>query len=495
MKKWFYLLFVLTPFICSAQKQGNIWYFGEESGLDFSSGLPVPIDGGQTGTDTITASQEGTAVISDSTGNILFYSGGQTVWNQDHERMPNGSVLYGGQSSTHSSIIIPKPGDENLFYLFTSDDFISYFEEIHYGYNYSVIDMCLDDGNGDVIADQKNVRLADSCTEKLSVCIDNEGTGYWIVGHKMFSDQFLAWHLTEEGVSEPIISSIGTTHGWNTTTLTWNPAAALGQMKFNSTGTKLALAIGNNQPAIVDLFDFDSSTGIVSNNCYIAIDSALNKRIYGVEFSPDDTKLYASVSGGSGGKRLYQYDLTAGGGDCSAIIDSRLTIFQSDYNSVMNGMQLAPNGKIYIVCNAYENIGCINYPNLTGDAVEFDSLAVEISGVKNNYTFPSLIAGYQYMNTMPDCPQTTGIDTYDNVVFAEFYPNPISTIGTLKINADLNLQNVEIHIYDALGRVHYAAGINDYETNINLESLVGGVYFYRLTDGLETIQEGKVIVE
>ncbi len=27
----------------SAQKEGNIWYFGERAGLDFNSGHPVPL--------------------------------------------------------------------------------------------------------------------------------------------------------------------------------------------------------------------------------------------------------------------------------------------------------------------------------------------------------------------------------------------------------------------------------------------------------------------
>ncbi|MFT5821474.1 MAG: hypothetical protein ACI8ZM_002727 [Crocinitomix sp.] len=495
MKKYFYLLAVCIPFVCSAQNQGNIWCFGEESGLDFSSGSPIAISEGQTGTDSSAYSQEGTAVISDSTGSILFYSGGHTVWNRNHERMPNGNDISGGQSSTHSSIIVPKPGDENLFYLFTSDHFLSYYSETEKGYNYSIIDMCLDNGDGDVIADQKNIALADSSTEKLSVCMDNEGTGYWIVGHKMFSDQFMAWHLTSSGLSDPVISTIGTIHGWSPVTSTWNPGRALGQMKFNSTGTKLALAIGNSRPAIVDLFDFDLTTGLISNNCYIAIDSSLNKRVYGVEFSPDDTKLYATVSGGSGGKRLYQYDLTADGGTCSAIIDSRLTIFQSNVNSVMNGMQLGPDDKIYIVCNEYSDIGCINYPNLMGDAVEFDSLAVVISGVKNSYTFPSFIANYEYMNTMTTCqPTSLAISSINNKLIA-FYPSPIHTIGTLKINSEMDLQNLEIYIYDALGRVRYQTAINEYETTINLERLASGIYFYRLSYKLENIKTGRVIIE
>ncbi|MCX6223633.1 MAG: hypothetical protein NTV01_02575, partial [Bacteroidia bacterium] len=38
---------VLLPMFCYAQKQGNICYFAEYSGLDFTTGTPVPVTNGQ----------------------------------------------------------------------------------------------------------------------------------------------------------------------------------------------------------------------------------------------------------------------------------------------------------------------------------------------------------------------------------------------------------------------------------------------------------------
>ena len=376
-----------------------MWYFGNGMGLDFSSGMPMNISGGQTGTENTQIPQEGTACIADSAGNILFYTGGQTIWNRNHTIMPNGSNLFGGTSSTQSSIIVPLPGNENLFYVFTGDEFQSYLSPPQNGYCYSIVDMCLEGGNGDISPGQKNILLLDSATEKLAVCEDNMGTGYWVIGHKMFSREFRAWHLTSAGISNTVISIIGTIHGKNG--LTWTTGAALGQMKINATGTKLALAIGNNDPAIVDLFDFNSTTGSLSNYCRIVIDSVLGKRIYGVEFSPDGSKLYATGAGGSGGKRIYQYNVTAG--SCNAVIASRAIIYQSNTNSVMNGLQLGPDNKIYGVCNSYYDLSRINFPNLTGAAAGFDSSAIALSGAINNYTLPSFIAGYKYKNTVPNC--------------------------------------------------------------------------------------------
>jgi gliding motility-associated-like protein len=482
------LLLILFPSFSNAQKQGDIWYFGLQSGLDFSTGIPVPISNGQTGTDVpFWDVQEGTSSISNNLGNILFYTGGKTIWNRYHNPMPNGFGLMGGTSSTQSSIIIPQPGNDSLFYVFTSDEFQSY--PTSKGYRYSIVNMCLDNGNGDVTPNQKNILLADSCTEKLSACEDIFGNGYWIMGHKMFSNKFIAWHLTSAGISNTVISQIGTVHGWESIGTYWQNGAAQGQMKFNSDGTRLAVAISNNDPAVLDLFDFNKATGIVSSSCHIVIDSALGKRIYGIEFSPNGSKLYASLSGGSGGKRIYQYDLSIGGSTCNSIISSRQTIFQSDFNSIMFGMQLATNQKIYVVCNSYNDLGCINFPDLTGSSSGFDSSAVNISGVLNNYTLPSFIAGYKYHNgkTCCDCDATNFLS---EIIPNSFTPNDDG------INDSWVISNIPpsavLKIYDRWGLEVFAIDSNVNTQNIfkwegktmEGETCPDGVYYYIINTGI-----------
>jgi gliding motility-associated-like protein len=396
------ILLVLFPLFCYSQKQGNIWHFGNGNGIDFNSGEPVVILGGQTGTDAV-LNQEGCSSISDSAGHLLFYTGGKTIWNRNHQPMPNGSGLMGGTSSTQSSIIIPLPGSNSIYYVFTSDEFqgYDYPPQIQKGYRYSIVDICLNDSLGDVLFYNKNILLLDSSTEKIAACQDASGNGYWIIGHKLFSDEFQAWHLVSTGISETVTTHIGTIHGWEQSNLSWWNPTAQGQMKLNPQGTKLALVIGNGEPAIIDLFDFNTTTGIISNFCHFVIDSGLGTIVYGVEFSPDGNKFYATFSGGSIGKHLYQFDITAGNGDCEAIKTSQTIIHQSSINSnsVMYGMQIAPNGKIYLVGNTSNDLSCINFPNLLGLACGYDSLAIELPEY-NGHTLPCFIAGYKYHNQM-----------------------------------------------------------------------------------------------
>jgi hypothetical protein len=477
MKNFYLFIFFLLSLEGYSQKQGNIWYFGEKCGLDFNSGSPVILTNGRTGTDTLQYSQEGTSSIADSTGALVFYTGGKTIWKRNHMPMVHGSSMMGGPSSTQSSLIVPLPGSDRFFIVFTSDEFQSYLTPPERGYRYSVVDMCIDKDDGDVMTGKKNILLLDSATEKLAACEDAGGTGYWIVGHKMFSDEFYSWHLTSAGIIDTVISKIGTIHGWKNSTGTWNIGSAQGQMKISPSGNKLALAISNFDPAYLDLFDFNNNTGSVSNFCHMVIDSAMYKRVFGVEFSPDNTKLYATLSGGSGGKRIYQYNLTSGGGNCDSIQSSRKMIFQSDANSVMFGMQLAPNGKIYLVGDEYDDLGCINYPNLSDSLADYDSSAVILSGT-NNYTLPSFIAGYKYHNNIA-CPTITLAQDFNSDPGPDVYPNPAENVLHILFSKEI-IHSATAEIMNIEGKVIGKKELCENHSVIDISEYTKGMYFVRV---------------
>ena len=94
-------LIIISCYKSFSQKQGNIWYFGQQAGLNFNSGSPVALLNGQTSP----VSVEGTSCIADSSGSLLFYSNGMTIWNKNHTVMQNGNGLLGNYSSTQSSTL------------------------------------------------------------------------------------------------------------------------------------------------------------------------------------------------------------------------------------------------------------------------------------------------------------------------------------------------------------------------------------------------------
>ena len=495
MRFFFISTLLVISISAYSQKQGNIWYFGINAGINFSNGIPVAIFDGKTGTDVpLGSNQEGTAAISDSSGNLLFYTGGATIWNRYHNPMPNGNGIMGGVSSTQSSIIVPKPTSDNLFYVFTTDEFQSYSPPWSAkGYRYSIVDMCQDSGRGNVLANQKNILLLDSSTEKLAVCEDNFGNGYWIMGHKHFSSKFYAWHLTSAGLSAPIVSDIGTFHGkYNYNNPSLNSGSAQGQIKFNSLGTKIALALGNYDPSIIDIFDFNKITGVVSDFCHIAIDSLLFKRSYGLEFSPDGSKLYAGVSGGVGGPFLYQFDLNSG--NCNSITTSAIKINQPTVSNFILGMQLAPDNKIYVVASP-DYLDCINSPNMPGIAANYITSALSILPGKNAYTLPAFIAGYKYYNKIAcDTTKPPLIDSICrlDIQKTKIFPNPFHKV--FFVDKKPTVCRITINIYTVIGQLILQDRIiNDGLNEIKLPNLSAGIYYYKFISNGHILLSGKIL--
>ena len=113
-KIFIYFFFSIVYSSCFAQNEANIWYFGQYAGMDFNSGTPVALlDGAMN-------QSEGCATISDSNGDLLFYTDGTTIWKQNHTVMPNGTGLMCDPSASQSGIIVPKPDTPDIYYVFTA---------------------------------------------------------------------------------------------------------------------------------------------------------------------------------------------------------------------------------------------------------------------------------------------------------------------------------------------------------------------------------------
>ena len=120
----------------AAQRETANWYFGNNAGLDFNSGIPQVLTDGQI------ATTEGCSTVSDISGNVLFYTNGVEVWNKNHDRMQNGGGLLGSISSSQSTIVVPNISNSNIYYVFTADVVQSYLSGgSGNGFNYSIIDM------------------------------------------------------------------------------------------------------------------------------------------------------------------------------------------------------------------------------------------------------------------------------------------------------------------------------------------------------------------
>lgn len=469
---------IFLPFLCYSQKQANIWYFGDHAGIDFNSGSPITLTNGQT-SDNV---GEGSAVICDSLGQLLFYTNGNKIWNRNQQVMMNGDFLLSNFSSTQSSLIIPLPGSTQLFYLFTTDDFD--ISNLQYGFRYSIIDMCLDNGLGAVVSGQKNILLLDTVAEKLTAVRHKNGIDYWVIVHKYYSDAFYAYRFTNNGIMDTVVTHLGSTHNASSP----NPSkGAIGYMKASPNGGKLALATLNRSDNIRELFDFNDSSGIVSN--FIDLEPQVDTfGGYGVSFSPDNSKLY--IASNSPGK-IYQYEITAGGGDPDSIIFSKIKVV--DIQSAILGLQLGPDGKIYVALTGTSFLAVINNPDQTGLNCNFQNNAVSLNNKVCGMGLPNIIDSYSYSNSIASC--ITNIS--ENRIHNNFSvsPNPFNQYTTIQFENGKK-EICSITLYNTQGQV--VLSITNFKTDkveIDRGNLISGLYFFKVCRGEQIIANGKIAIE
>jgi hypothetical protein len=366
-----YLLIASLLFLssyCFAQKQNNVWYFGVDAGVTFNSGTPLALKNG------VMNQTEGTSVMCDNNGNLLFFTDGVSVWNRNLQLMPNGTGLLGNSSATQSALIVPEPGNCNIYFIVTVS---SQFLLPTIPLSYSVVDMSLNGGLGDISS--KNNPLYLPVTERLAATLQSNGKDYWIVSQAYGTNGFVAFSVTSSGINTtPVISFSGPV--LNEIMGYYN---AIGYMKFSPDGSKLCYAnsVGRSQ-----LFDFNNATGVVSNN--VTLVDSLG---YGVEFSPDNSKLYVSTWHPYA-YIITQYDLSAG--SASAIQNSATKIVNEKYNADLSfkyggALQLGPDNKIYSAVLDEYFLSVINKPDLPGKQCKYADTGIILSnqcldGLPNN---------------------------------------------------------------------------------------------------------------
>lgn len=481
-----FLLFFALLFLgdCWGQNPSDIkrtyhWYFGWGAGIDFSSGNAT--------VDTTSSVNfgEACATISDTSGNLLFYTDGDSVWNAAHQIMPNGRGLMGCGTTTQGALIVPKPDDSNIYYVFTLDwgcgDTIGKLR-------YSIINMTLDGGLGDVSI--KNVLLFSPATEQLSAVHHCNKKDIWITTHELNTNNFYTYLITDMGIdTTPIISSIGSIYPNCFPCVSYdNP----GQLKFSPNGKKLAVASNiyifpsNQYSMFAELFDFDNQTGVISNFISLPVDSIV---YYGVSFSPDNSKLYFTGRyNGFSFNHLIQYDLTDS--TSSVIVNSKTEILNS--LSAMGGLQLASDNKIYVTKALENSLGVIQNPNALGVNCNYLDNGLNLNNRTSLYTLPNFIESFFSISN--DSCGINGLSIKsDKVEKINIYPNPFNQFTTIEFE-NLKAEEFIFILYDFRGQE--CLKINSCASKIILErkNLLSGGYFYQLTNNRKIIASGKLIV-
>ncbi len=382
------LLIVAASQLSTAQLEASNWYFGFNAGITFDpvTGAVTPVTNGQL--DTF----EGCASISDSSGNLLFYTDGITVFDRNHLIMQNGQGLRGNPSSTQSAIIIPKPQDPDIYYIFTVDTAATGGQDS--GLHWYEVDMTANLNQGAVVSSITNPNnLINTCSEKITAINHGVNDEILVTALAEFNgigtafDTFYTFTVSPTGVDPvPVKSQVATTI---------NNGGRRGNLKISPDGQYM---VSCNMGTGSFLYDYDQLTGIVSNERQLQF-TGQNRSGYGVEFSPDSSLLYVSASNDANSNdpaahssTLFQFDMTSPNPESSTVvIDTRA--------GYRGSLQLGIDKKIYrALSDTYNNgrsfLGVINNPNVAGQGCNYVHDAIPLAGRLSAQGLPPFIQSF-----------------------------------------------------------------------------------------------------
>lgn len=424
------------------------------------------------------------ASISDSLGNLLFYTNGFRVFNKNFEVMQNGDDLNVGDyeslgydllSTGDGAVIIPSPANSDQYYLFHQDlnllnvpDGISYWPTNVF---YCLIDMTLDSGSGAVVLGQKDVSIINDTLAQTGIKVARHGNGrdWWLLCHEYGSNRYFRFLVDPTGIQGPYEQSIGIDYMWVN-------AQVSSPMKFYN--NDLSFAQSSRDSNIVELYDFDRCSGLLSNYRTFEVNDPWVP-IRGISISPSDRFMYVS----SNFNEVLQFDLNA-----TDISSTRVVVGTDDgigdpFAANYYYQELGRDGKIYV--QGYDSnysIHVINNPDSIGLACNFvqrgfkldttlfttwQPVAVNVP----NYALGALVGS--------GCDTLTSTNPLPEPVFSfGVYPNPFAS--TFQLTVTGVSANALVEVTDVLGRKVFSNSFTPVNSSvrqtINLSGCASGLY-------------------
>ena len=419
--------------------------------------------------------------MSNSDGDLKFYTNGYEVMNADNEIIDNsedfnyGSYIetyngyYDGSSSFQNIIAIPMPNNSNNYYLFhiTQDrETPDSYTDVATHWDYSVIDMAANNGKGSMSEKTMNIAQGDFMYGTMQAVKHCNGTDWWVIIGSRTSNHYYKILLTANGIE-------------NLEQVEWrldDPDLTIYQSAFSPDGSKFVVTESN--PARINLWDVDNCTGTLYNYQPVAnVPETAEYGTIGCSFSPNSRFLYISDSEG-----LKQIDLCRNESNSlniSGVAEGSIYFY---YHA------LGPDGKIYI-CHPYSSLlSVINEPNKEGLECNVTVQQLELSvysGFPNNLWMPT----YPHYNVLPaydgSCDplftNTENVETSKLTV----YPNPFEQYLTIKgLSGE---QQTALVLFDINGRKLSEIIVNNVSNySWDLKSIPSGTYMLHVTDEMST---------
>lgn len=376
-------------------KANSVWVFNGR-GLDFNTGSPhvfqmpsAPHWNGSSGFASVADPQ---------TGSLLFYSDGGEVRDASGNVMPHGDSLLGnsnlsaffGHSTDQGVCIVPVIDSPGKYYLFSMLGMTSGLANYSLGsLFYSVVDMSLNGGAGDVDPNRKNIVLTHEVLAEGMIAIPGDNCDIWLMLHKFDAGTFIAYHITRDGIDTvPVLSN----------TFTPPPYTYIkGVMAVSPDRQKIVISNTDTEPLLAE---FNPATGQVTNPIRIDLENGFYGGTgFAAIFSPDNSKLYIVDDS------INQLDISVY--DSTSICSSRLALPRP--TTTFNGYSRLYNDTIYFQTANTHVVDRICMPNLAGAACMYQDSVIHLIPSDPHYCLGTITE--VVFPLPPDTVFTTGIDT------------------------------------------------------------------------------------
>ena len=424
--------------------ENNIWTFGRNYSLNFNHNQPLLLDDRYlNGTLMSNTSQtfmprsenkyDFSQAVCNANGELLFivkkytaianYMGmgysipAPCLFDRDEEPIQGTEFLSESDMAYDRPMVIPHPGNPNQYYIFYVRNG---------GLIYCLFDMTLNNGKGNIVPGQKNVLHYAYNSIHGSLLAAIQGCdGIWLVTRHKIYNQFLAFKVDQNGLStNPVVSVAGQMQlgEYDTHELVVSP-----------NGKMLGIPVAKNDlfnyQGGIELFHLDKCSGKVSEDKLFESGNV----IYGLAFSPDNSKLYALYNLPASypnqpywqtDHNVYQFDLMAG--NTTDIVNSKTLVLSNPIAlrwgpfcppqiTFMGAMRLGKDGRLYLT-NGQEQvcpgggvgmaIHLIRQPNLPGIACN-----PSINAIYNTVNGMSISSGRTNFPYEMVLPPTGSLDT------------------------------------------------------------------------------------
>ncbi|MEZ4978931.1 MAG: T9SS type A sorting domain-containing protein [Chitinophagales bacterium] len=497
------VLYLLSYFLCLlgySQKEDYTWLLG--------SGTLNQLNFTETGYSLSTLNPDSSlrihitnASLSDSSGNLLLFTGGASIYDNLGNIIENGDSINPGyirDSWQATPGAYPHPSgafflkslySEKSYLLFhyRGDTITALDQNITYSYGTDVfLSLISQNSLGEFYVDSKNTSILQDTLDRggISACRHGNGRDWWIMASEGGSNCYYTLLYSPDTIVQIHKQCLGIKSEYYDS----------GQSLFSPDGS---LFIRGSIVDGVEIFDFDRCSGLLSNPRQIPLSefgvNFTNEYSGSVSIAPNNRFLYVATGG-----RLFQYDL-----NIEDIILSKQLIHNRDTATTLDrlflSMQLAPTGEIIVGGGSWINeIHIIHNPNEYGVSCDFEvKIPIPRDGSDGLPNFPNYRLGAL---TGSACDTLgVGIKELSTKIEILLNPNPANTYVEIDYGFFpwQSKSEAVLQIHNLLGEKVFSMSLPHYSGKqiIDISKFAAGVYFVGVYDRGRRVGMVKLIVD